>query len=302
MGSDDTFATERSTVKGRHWRITRSVVRILLFFLGCNMTSAVHAKEPGKFETSFTDSQFDNKFLVPTSQGNASQIRPDKDGVHLFSVPPKLVNNLGFGPRFKLRGDFEITAAFTVLKSPQPTDGFGTGAVIQLNTNSPGPATAVFGRLCRKDGGQVISTYAATGAGEERKPVTRLFPEKGASFRFRLARVGDKLTFFTAEPKSDKFRKLLTTDFDTAEVNLLRLGMQQSHADASVEVAWHELQITADELVGLPDTLAAGEKQHRPQLQYRPPESPFPWGWASATVVLATLFLGFWWWQRRAHA
>jgi len=275
---------------------------MLLVVWACWALPPVAGKEPSKYETSFDGSAFDNKNLVPTSPGNSSLIRPDKDGVHLFSAPPKLVNNLGFGPRFKLRGDFEITATFTVLKAPQPTEGFGTGAVIQLTTNSPGPASVVFGRLCRKDGGQVISAFAATGAGEERKPVTRLFPNTGNSYRFRINRTGDKLTFFSAEPKSDKFRNLFSTPFDTAEVNLLRLGMQQSNADSAVEVTWHDLQIQADELVGMPDTLAVGEKQHRPQLQYRPPESPFPWAWAGATVVLATLFLGAWWWYRRANA
>lgn len=292
----------QETMICRTARVERPILMAMLIIHASLAPSLVDANEPAKYQTTFDESQFDNKFLVPTSPGNASQIRPEKDGVHLLSAPPKLVNNLGVGPRFKLRGDFEVTATFTVLKSPQPADGFGTGAVIQLTTNSPGPSSVVFGRLCRKDGGQVISTHAATGAGAERKPVTRLFPDKGSSYRFRIARVGDKLTFFTAEPKSDKFRKLFSTDFDTADVNLLRLGMQQSHADSSVEVAWHDLQIQADELIGMPDTLAAGEKQHRPQLQYRPPEAPFPWGWASATVILATMFLAFLWWQRRAHA
>lgn len=290
------------TVNGRNGGARWARIMAMMAIQACWAPALVDAKEPAKYETTFDGSQFDNKFLVPTSQGSASQIRPEKDGVHLFSAPPKLANNLGFSPRFKLRGDFEITASFTVLKAPQPTDGFGAGAVIQLTTNSPGPTSVVFGRLCRKDGGQVISTYAATGVGAERKPVTRLFPDQGSSYRFRIVRAGDKLTFLTAEPKSDKFRKLFSTDLDTADVNLLRLGMQQSHADASVEVAWHDLQIQADELVGMPDALAAGEKQHRPQLQYRPPEAPFPWGWASATVVLATLLLMVWWWQRRVHA
>ncbi len=302
MASGNRLAKGLVAEVSRHRWTALPNILALLAIAACWTPSLVNAKEPAKYETTFDDSQFDNKFLVPTSQGIASLIRPEKDGVHLSSAPPKLVNNLGVSPRFKLRGDFEITAAFTVLKSSQPADGFGTGAVIQLSTNSPGPASAVFGRLCRKDGGQVISTYAATGAGEERKPVTRMFPYKGSSFRFRISRVGSTLTFYVAEPKSDKFRKLFSTDFDTAEVNLLRLGMQQSHADANVEVVWHDLRIDADELVGLPDTLAAGEKQHRPQLQYRPPEAPFPWGWASATVILAILLVVFWWWQRRTHA
>ena len=302
MASGDRLANAPVVEASRDRRANLSIILALLAIAAGETPTMVAAKELAKYETTFDDSQFDNKFLVPTSQGNASLIRSDKDGVHLSSASPKLVNNLGVSPRFKLRGDFEITAAFTVLKSSQPADGFGTGAVIQLNTNSPGPASAVFGRLCRKDGGQVISTYAATGAGEERKTVARMFPDKGSSFRFKIARVGSTLTFYAAEPKSDKFRKLVSTEFDTADVNLLRLGMQQSHAEANVEVVWHDLRINADELVGLPDTLAAGEKQHRPQLQYRPPEAPFPWGWAIATVILVTLLAVFWWWQRRTHA
>ena len=235
--------------------------------------------------------------LVPTSQGHATQTKLENDGVHLASSPGQLVNNLGFGPRFKLRGDFEITAGYSLIRVPQPADGFGAGAVIQFNLEGPGRSTAIMGRLCRKDGKQVISTYAASGAGNDRKAVARMFPSSASNGKLRVARSGATLTFAVAEGSAESFRTLTSVPIDAADVTLLRCGLQQSHVDADVEVAWHDLRIHAAELVNLPDSLPAGEKQHRPQLQVRQ-TAPFPWGWASATGILGVSFVAYWWRQR----
>lgn len=259
------------------------------------------ASDPRDYEVSFHDSNFDNTFLAPTSQGNASLARPEKDGIHLKSAQGQLANNLGFGPKFKIHGDFEVTATFTVVEATQPTDGFGTGAVMQLNTVGPDPSTAIFGRLCRKDGKEVISTYTATGSGNQRKSAARMFPTTARNLQFKIARKGQALTFSVAEPPSEEFRTLSTLPFGSQDVTLLRCGLQQSHAEANVEVVWHDLHVHAAELLDRPDALPAGEKQHRPQLQYTT-VAPFPWGWASATVILAVLLVTVWWRQRALHS
>lgn len=272
----------------------------VLVHAGCLVASSstVLAADATKYETDFRDAKFDNEFLIPTSQGNASLTRPDKDGIHLSSSPGKVVSNLGFGPRFKVKGDFEITAAFTVIRSPQPKDGFGSGAVIQIGTNSPDRPSAVMGRLSRKDGKQIVSTFAAVGTGDQRKTSVRMFPTEASECRFRVARTGSTLQFSILENPAGTFRTLSSAPFDSNDVNLLRFGLQQSDAQSDVEVVWHDLQIQAAELTGLPGTLAEGEKQHRPKLEYHPPPAPFPWGWASATVILGVLFLVYWWRQR----
>jgi hypothetical protein len=278
------------------------LVAAVLVQAGClgATSTTILAADATTYETDFREAKFDNQFLVPTSPGNASLTRPDKDGIHLSSSPGKVVTNLGFGPRFKVKGDFEITAAFTVIRAPQPKDGFGSGAVLQIGTNSPDRPSAVMGRLSRKDGKQIFSTYAAVGTGDQRKSSVRMFPTEATECRIRVARTGSTLQFSIMDNPGGTFRKLSSAPFDANDVNLLRFGLQQSDAESDVEVVWHDLKIQAAELPGLPGTLAEGEKQHRPKLEYQPPPTPFPWGWASATVGLGVLFVVYWWRQRQS--
>lgn len=255
------------------------------------------ASDPKDYKTSFREAKFDNAFLAPTPPGGISQTRLENDGVHLTSIRGQLSNSLGFCPKFKLHGDFELTASVTVLRAPRPADGFGAGAVIQLNTIGPDPSSAIIGRLCRKDGKEVISTYTATGSGPQRKPVTHIYPTKASAFRFKIARTGTTLAFSVAESPSEEFRPLSSSPFGADDVTMVRCGLQQSHPDADVEVVWHDLHVHAAELLDRPDAIPVGDKQHRPQLQYAT-VAPFPWGWASSTVILAVLLVGYWWRQR----
>ena len=164
-----------------------------------------------------------------------------------------LVAPVGLATVFGMRGNFEITAAYEVLKAEEPDTGFGVGVNLRVKEVEPSPEAAMVAWLVRAKGQQVAAwDWSKVGPGGKLKPEGKAVPSTARVGRLRLQRVGDALRFLIASDTSgETFQELHQCDFGRDDLERAYLTVLTSRAPRAVEVRWLELQIRADGLPGL---------------------------------------------------
>lgn len=241
---------------------------------------------------SFLGQQFDNAQLVPLGRGMLRLIEPRREGL-FFNLPAgHQVSSVGISPRFQLSGDFEITAAYEVPAWKNPGSGYGMGPSMYLRMHDEKESAAMIGRLLRPKNKHVFSTSLSTTVAGKRQYDVKLVDAKQNSGKLKLVRTGSQLKFLISDGSGDEFRELREVELGTADVDLLRLGAQQSDVDTPVQVLWKDLSITAEAFPNHPDSLATGERQHVPTYQAAPqPHSiSLIWSLVSGIALLCLLF------------
>lgn len=258
------------------------------------MGGPLRAEQGGReLEFSFLGQQFDNEQLVPLGRGMLRLIEPRKDGL-FFSLPVgHRVSSVGISPRFQLSGDFEITASYEVPAWKNPTSGYGMGPSVYIRMHDEKESAAMIGRLLRPGNKHVFSTSLSTTVEGKRNYDVELVDAKQNSGKLKLIRTGKQLKFLISDGPGDEFRELREVELGTADIDLLRLGAQQSDLETPVQVLWKDLSITAEEFPNHPDTLALGERQHVPTYQTAPqPHSiSLMWSLVSGIALLCILFV-----------
>lgn len=256
------------------------------------LLAAQHGIAEDEYRCEFRGRNFDNTVLAPISPGTVKLMRPHEDGL-VMSIPAgQMLPAVGVRPGFALKGDFEITASFTIPKLRFPEGGYGAGPTLYLATHSDISTSALIGQLLRTKKANVYSTNVASTVDGERQQQVRLFPATERSGKLKLIRTGEMLKFLVANGNDDSFRELREADFTTDDIMLVRLGVQQSDAATPVEVVWHDVSIRADELPGRPDDSNREVKRYNPSYVKAPePERLSRWwsvGAGAALVVLLT--------------
>lgn len=239
----------------------------------------------------FLGEQFDNEQLVPLGRGLIRLIEPRRDGL-LFNLPARhQLTAVGISPRFQISGDFEITASYAVPAWKNPKSGYGMGPSMYLRMHDEKESAAMIGRLLRPENKHVFSTSLSTTVEGKRKYDVKLVDAKQNSGKLKLIRTGSQLKFLVSDGPGDEFRELREVELGTADVDLLRLGAQQSDVDTPVQVLWKDLSITADAFPNHPDSLAVGERQHVPVYQAAPQPHSYSlvWSLVSGIALLCIL-------------
>ncbi|MCA9003876.1 MAG: DUF1583 domain-containing protein [Planctomycetaceae bacterium] len=241
---------------------------------------------------SFLGEQFDNEQLVPLGRGMLRLIKPRRDGLSLNLPAGHQVSSVGISPRFQIRGDFEITASYEVPAWKNPESGYGLGPSLYLRMHDEQESAAMIARLLRPGNKQVFSTSVSTTIEGKRKFDVKLEEAKQNSGKLKLIRTGSQLKFLFADGPDTEFRELREVELGTADVDLLRLGAQQSDLKTPIQVLWKELSISAEAFPNHPDSLALGERQHVPTYQAAPqPHSlSLIWSLVSGIALLCILF------------
>lgn len=243
-----------------------------------------------EYRCDFRNSHFDNNVLMPVSAGTVKLIRPDKNGLVMSAPAGRMLPFVGISPRTVLKGDFVITASYTLPRVRYPADGYGAGPTLYIATHSEESTAANIGRLLRTNNASVYSTNVASTIAGDRQQKVRLFPTESLSGKLRLVRMGDKLKFLVASENQTTFQELREEEFTTADIMMVRLGIQQSDAATPVEAIWHDLRIQADKLVGGADDVEQMVKRHVPSYNKAPePERISLWWSAGAGLILIGL-------------
>ena len=128
---------------------------------------------------------------------------------------------LGWNFPFKVKGDFEITIRFEILKEPDPTlvKGMGTRATLGVNLETTEiHEAAVSHKMYGKDA-IFFTTWLNSPA---IKTDIQKFPakNKAKAGRLRLVRTGSTIACLAAEGTSNEFTLLKEFPFDNADVRL----------------------------------------------------------------------------------
>jgi len=174
----------------------------------------------------------------------------DPDGLRLTLAEGSDLNYCAVSPRIVLKGDFEITAGFTILDLPKPTKGYGAGAQIWVEDEQGERASMQ--RLHRQREGHAFCPYR----GRLKEDATydhssRILPVNDARAKsawLRLRREGTKALYEVGDPDGQQFTRLHEEDFPAGDVTKLRLVLQTGGSPTNVDVVWTHLDVRAEEL------------------------------------------------------
>ncbi|MCA9014771.1 MAG: DUF1583 domain-containing protein [Planctomycetaceae bacterium] len=248
---------------------------------------------------SFLGEQFDNELLVPLGRGTVRLLEPRSSGL-FFNLPAGYqLTAVGISPRFQIQGDFEIIASYEVSAWKTPDAGYGMGPGLYLKMHDEKESAVSIGRLLRPKQKHVFNATLSTTEDAKRKHDVKLFDAQADSGKLKLVREGSLLKFSVMEGADGTFRELREVELGTADVDLLRLGAQQSDIKTPVQVLWKDLSIKAESFPNHPDTLAKGERQHVPRYQPAPQPEPISLFWSLLAGIGLLLVVGTVVWVKR---
>ncbi len=231
----------------------------------------------------------DARLFRTTGPDAARAIRAEPAGLRITLTPDHgRKPAVGLAARAGVRGDFEITLAFDVLKVDKPTGGTGAGVSLWVTMVSPTKEAATIARLVKPTGEAVFVAHRATTpvGGQRRHGGTHAATE-ATSGKLRLVRTGPTLTYLVAEGDGGAFRELYQTELGTADLDMVRFAADNGGSPTAVDVRLKGVTIRADEFGAA-----------------RPVPKPVRWpGWVAAGLAALLLAAGgYWLWSRRKSA
>ena len=153
-------------------------------------------------------------------------------------------------PKIRVKGDFQITARYTILDLERPTEGFGAG--VSLFVESAEGDRAGMGRKRSVHKGHIFNCYRGIrlpdGSYKTLSPQPSA-PGDELSGWLRLTRVAEQIAFEIAEPGGERFVELFKTDFPKGDLVKIRLAAQTGRSPTVVDAVWSYVDVQAEELV-----------------------------------------------------
>jgi hypothetical protein len=258
-----------------------------LFLCVCVICLSPRAAPGAELSHTFRGARWDEQLFRITGPNTLRALRVEAGGLRI-SLGKDRTNSVPVGlcTRFGVRGDFEITMTFEILRADKPATGNGAGTSIWVSMASSTQDAAGISRLVRPGGEQVFTAmHARTPAGQKREyHGSRPLSTKTQSGRLRLLRKGSELTYLIAEGTTGSFQVLHKADWGTGDLDIIRFAADNGGAPALVDVRINNVSIRADEF---------GSARAAPQ-----PSRRGPVWWLAGSLLMGTAVGGFWWWWR----
>jgi hypothetical protein len=206
-----------------------------------------------------------------------------------------------------VKGDFEITASFEVLREPGLGEAGDKGTKVHLLVTATNPHFDLAG-ISRHVKGKPPTKYSTwrnqwDDVTRKNKQKFKGFDVKGTKWRFRLARTGSTLSYYVAEEGDADFRLLQQWDFVEDDCKDVRVVAQTGGPLAALEVRVTDLRIRAESLPNLPIADASTAKQEAAPPGDPPGVPAGPGGWriwlAAGVGAILLLALGLAIWRSR---
>ena len=242
-------------------------------------------KAAWEYRCDFREGRYDHRWLHLEPNGPlASLAKPDRRGLRI-AIPPKTnCRGVGAFTLFGVHGDFEVTAAFEVLKAGRPREGDGVGPELYLRSVDGWDHYASMARMLRSDHSepQLRVSWGEKGDSVPRSPGARDRTDLQAG-RFRIARVGSTVHYLIAPKDSDAFREVAQIEFGTDDLNTVRLMGLVNGSGAALDVLWTDLTIRAEALPGFTDG------------RHPEPQRASWWLLLAGLSGVAAMGIGVWW-------
>jgi serine/threonine protein kinase len=214
----------------------------------------------------------------------------EPEGLHVtlpVGVPGRRMGT-GLQTTIRVKGDFEITMGFEVLKEPRPADAAGaTGLYLWLDLDTPGLNRSLLFRAMAAGPRFSSWFHLSDDAGKQVADESRDYrPTQAMKGRLRMVRNGAVLSHYAAEEAGEEFILLGQHPYGAEDVRSVRIGGITGGPKAALEFRITDLRIRAEMV---PEAVAPS-----------PPASGREWlAIALAVSFVLTLSLGAWHLVRR---
>jgi hypothetical protein len=235
------------------------------------------------FRQDFRTLDPNSPFLRPVGRGT----QPDDRGARLIlpAGEGKLPHS-GLMTGFVVRGDFDATFSYEVLKADRPNTGYGVGvslyAVVDTKTNDavslarrvmPDGTTVFFSDRLKPTDGRTIHQYKS-------------MPSANPAGKVRLQRVGRAIRYLVADGTDADFVQMDEQEFGTGDVAHVQVGGDAGGSEAGLDARLLSFSVHAAELPGLPAPAPSPEPAPAPSAAAPKAEGK---GWLAAAGILGLL-------------
>jgi serine protease Do len=181
--------------------------------------------------------------MFPIGQADTSR---DKHGLSIrFPTGElKLRQDTGVHILFSLRGDFEVTLSYEVLRADQPTKGDGAGPILSA-PNLDGTRALSLARRFLPDGKALF--VAKWGSSSKTMPST------ATAGKLRLERTGNVLRFRARDGNQRDYVTVAETEFGKADIPAITIASGTGGSDTALDVRFLDLRMRAEVLPGYSD-------------------------------------------------
>ncbi len=223
----------------------------------------------------------------------------------------------GVRSRFRVKGDFEITLSFEILKEPDQADAGGNaGTRVNLGVikDVPREDVTTVGRVMSPTNGRRFSGWALMwdGVTEKKVPHSISRPTKAMTGRLRLVRSGADVHYAFSDGFDAGFTYFKKFPFGAEDLAQVRIVANTGGEKAALDVRVTDFRIRADSIPDMPGAAVAvpaaapGPGAAIPQAQAPPATADRGWlmaalliGGAVVLVFAAVLVAGFLLFRRR---
>jgi hypothetical protein len=168
----------------------------------------------------------------------------------------------GVAGNFHIKGDFEITASYEILKAEKPSEGYGVGVSFFVAIDSGAmDAVSLARRVGLKGNSEFLSDRMKPG-GANVEHTMRSLPARSAFGRLQITRRGTVARFLVADGDKAEFvpivqdpaSKSADIEFGTGEIRYFQIGGDAGDSEAALDMRVLDLTVRAEELPGLSQT------------------------------------------------
>ena len=171
-------------------------------------------------------------------------VRPDDRGLHVrVDANPEQTQRIGLDLHARVRGDFEITAAYEILRADRPKDGHGVGLCLIVDLDAATGDVLELMRASRVHEGDVYGCCRKTVEAGKEQYHHQWYPSGSRAGHLRLTRTGGELTYSARDGGADAFKVLQRLKCGTQDVKQVRFAAYMGFAQNSVDVILKDLRI-----------------------------------------------------------
>lgn len=262
--------------------------------------AAQPAIKPDKFQEYYHSFKADRELPIDFEWDGlepAECVQFEPSGMRVMLPTGHAGRRMGTGIILKLpvKGDFEITMSFEVLKEPNLADAEnGTGGYLWVDLDEPTMNRAMIFRSIALRSAVPMKAFSNWFYLSDPKTGKRLadggkaFPTSRMKGRLRLVRNGSTLSYYAGDESGDELTLLDQHAFSTQDLNAVRIGGITGGPKASLDFLITDLSVRAESLPNMPG----------------PPELPEERGWlliGTALALAILLGLGAWLYRRQSR-
>lgn len=188
---------------------------------------------------------------IAKGQGEHQVIRREAQGLRIILTDKRSASPMvGVSPRFHVKGDFEITISYEILKLEKPTAGYGVGVGLWVMAEADSVDAAFLSRSSRISPGNVYVAGKGWWSSRENKYHTnqKVFASESKFGKLRLRRTGSLIQQLVAEGADEKFREIAHQDYTDKDLSQIHVGVNTGGATGSLDVRIIDLKVRAEEL------------------------------------------------------